>query len=77
MSTVMLGLAYIQQLILSHIDFGPTMLMVEVRAILINLVFYMFLNMLQQNYENQHVSMELERFRNDNLSAQYDLLNSR
>ncbi|MCE7073166.1 histidine kinase [Dyadobacter sp. CY327] len=71
---VMLGLAYIQQLILSHIDFGPAMLMVEVRGILINLVFYMFLNMLQQNYENQHVSMELERFRNDNLSAQYDLL---
>lgn len=71
---VMLGLAYIQQFILSHIDFGPTMLMVEVRGILINLVFYMFLNMLQQNYENQHVSMELERFRNDNLSAQYDLL---
>src|SRR5687768_15626909 len=24
---VMLGLAYVQQLILSHIDFGPTMLM--------------------------------------------------
>jgi len=71
---LMLGLAYIQQLILSHIDFGPTMLMVEVRGILINLVFYMFLNLLQQNYENQHVSMELERFRNDNLSAQYDLL---
>lgn len=71
---IMLGLAYIQQLILSHIDFGPTMLMVEVRGILINLVFYMFLNMLQQNYEAQHVSMELERFRNDNLSAQYDLL---
>lgn len=71
---IMFGLAYIQQLILSHIDFGPAMLMVEVRGILINLVFYMFLNMLQQNYENQHVSMELERFRNDNLSAQYDLL---
>ena len=70
----MLGLAYIQQLILSHIDFGPMMLMVEVRGILINLVFYMFLNLLQQNYENQHVNMELERFRNDNLSAQYDLL---
>jgi two-component system LytT family sensor kinase len=71
---LMLALAYIQQLILSHIDFGPTMLMVEVRGILINLIFYMFLNLLQQNYENQYVNMELERFRNDNLSAQYDLL---
>lgn len=71
---IMLGLAYVQQLILSHIDFGPVMLMVEVRGILINLVFYMFLNLLQQNYENQHVNMELERTRNDNLGAQYELL---
>src|SRR3954470_9443154 len=36
---VMFGLAWIQQLILSHINFGPVMLMVEVRGILINLVF--------------------------------------
>jgi two-component system LytT family sensor kinase len=71
---VMLGLAWIQQLILSHINFGPTMLMVEVRGILINLVFYMFLHLLQQNYENQTVNMELERIKNDNLSAQYELL---
>jgi len=71
---VMLGLAWIQQLILSHINFGPVMLMVEVRGILINLIFYMFLHLLQQNYENQHVSMELELIRNDNLGAQYELL---
>lgn len=71
---VMFGLAWVQQLILSHINFGPTMLMVEVRGILINLVFYMFLNLLQQNYENQHVSMELERIKSDNLAAQYELL---
>ena len=71
---VMLGLAYVQQLILSQIDFGPVMLMVEVRGILINLVFYMFLNLLQQNYENQYVSMELEQIKNDNLGAQYELL---
>lgn len=71
---VMLVLAYIQQLILSHIDFGPTMLMVEVRGILINLVFYMFLHLLQQNHENQQVNMELERIRHDHLGAQYELL---
>jgi two-component system LytT family sensor kinase len=71
---VMFGLAWIQQLILSNINFGPTMLMVEVRGILINLVFYMFLNLLQQNYQNQRVSIELERIRNDNLGAQYELL---
>lgn len=71
---IMLGLAWIQQLILSHINFGTTMLMVEVRGILINLVFYMFLNLLQQNYENQSVNIELERIKNDNLGAQYELL---
>ncbi|WP_076378430.1 sensor histidine kinase [Filimonas lacunae] len=71
---VMLALACIQQLILSHINFGPTMLMVEVRGILINLVFYMFLHLLQQNYENQRVTMELERIKSDNLGAQYELL---
>lgn len=71
---IMFGLAYVQQLILSHIDFGPVMLMVELRGILINLVFYMFLNLLQQNYQNQHVNMELERIRNDNLSAQFESL---
>jgi sensor histidine kinase YesM len=71
---IMLALAWVQQLILSNINFGPTMLMVEVRGILINLVFFMFLNSLQQNYENQHVVMELERIKNDNLSAQYELL---
>lgn len=71
---VMLVLAWVQQLILSHINFGTTMLMVEVRGILINLVFYMFLHLLQQNYENQHVSMELERIRHDSLGAQYEML---
>lgn len=71
---VMLFLAWIQQLILAHINFGPVMLMVEVRGILINLIFYMFLHLLQQNYENQHVSMELEQIKNDNLSAQYEML---
>ncbi|MBO9699926.1 MAG: histidine kinase [Sporocytophaga sp.] len=71
---VMLGLSCIQQLILANINFGPTMLMVEVRGILINLVFFMFLNLLQKNYENQYVNMELERIRNDNLGAQYELL---
>lgn len=71
---VMLCLACIQQQILSHINFGPTMLMVEVRGILINLVFYMFLHLMQQNYENQQVVMELERIKSDNLGAQYELL---
>ncbi|MCF6403044.1 histidine kinase [Chitinophaga filiformis] len=71
---VMLLLAYIQQWLLSHINFGPVMLMVEVRGIMINLGFYMILHLLYQNYQNQQVSIELERSRSDNLGAQYELL---
>lgn len=71
---VMFGLAWLQQLILSHINFGPVMLMIEVRGILINLIFYMFLRSLQQNVEARQVAMELEQIKNDNISAQYELL---
>ncbi|SHL32581.1 sensor histidine kinase [Chryseobacterium polytrichastri] len=71
---VMFGLAWIQQLILSHINFGPTMLMIEVRGILINLVCYMFLTLLQNNYAGQQVQLELEKVKSDNLGAQYELL---
>ncbi|OCA79018.1 histidine kinase [Chryseobacterium contaminans] len=71
---IMFGLAWIQQLILSHINFGPVMLMVEVRGILINLVCYMFLTLLQNNYTGQQVELELEKVKSDNLGAQYELL---
>lgn len=71
---VMLGLAWIQQLILSHINFGPTMLMIEVRGILINLVCYMFLTLLQNNYAGQQIQLELEKVKSDNLGAQFELL---
>lgn len=71
---VMLGLASLQQLILSHINFGPVMLMVEVRGILINLIFYMFLHLVYQNYRNQQVNIALERTTAANLGAQYELL---
>lgn len=71
---VMFVLAWLQQLILAHINFGPVMLMVEVRGILINLVFYMFLNLLQNNYTTQQVALELQQTKSDNLGAQYELL---
>ncbi|TXI98834.1 MAG: histidine kinase [Chryseobacterium cucumeris] len=71
---IMFGLAWIQQLILSHINFGPVMLMIEVRGILINLVCYMFLSLLQNNYTGQQVQLELEKVKSDNLGAQYELL---
>lgn len=71
---VMLFLSWLQQLLLSHLQFGPVMLMVEFRGILVNLTFYMFLHLLYQSYHNQQVSIELERTRTDNLGAQYELL---
>ncbi|MBO9730244.1 MAG: histidine kinase [Chitinophaga sp.] len=71
---VMFLLSYLQQQILTHINFGPVMLMFEVRGILINLTFYMFIHLLYQTYQNQRVSIELERSKMDNLAAQFELL---
>ena len=71
---VMFILACIQQYLLAHLEFGPVMLMVEMRGILINLMFYVFLHLLYQSYQNQRVGIELERTKADNLSAQYELL---
>jgi two-component system LytT family sensor kinase len=71
---VMFLLACVQQFLLSHLDFGPVMLMIEVRGILVNLTFYLFLHLLYQSYQNQKVGIELERTKTDNLGAQYELL---
>ena len=71
---VMFILASLQQYLLSHLDFGPVMLMVEIRGILVNLTFYMFLHLVYQGYQNQQVGVELERTKTDNLGAQYELL---
>ncbi len=71
---VMFLLSYIQQQILTHINFGPVMLMFEVRGVLINLTFYMFIHLLYQTYQSQQVSIELERSQMDNLAAQFELL---
>ncbi len=71
---LMFILACIQQYLLTHLDFGPVMLMIEIRGILVNLTFYMFIHLLFQSYRNQQVGIELERTRSANLSAQYELL---
>jgi len=71
---LMFILACIQQYLLSHLNFGPVMLMFEVRGILISLAFYMFIHLLYQSFLNQQVGIELERARADNLWAQYELL---
>jgi two-component system, LytTR family, sensor kinase len=71
---VMFLLALLQQELISHLDFGPNMLMIEVRGVLVNVTFYMFIHFLYQNYLHQKVSIELERTKVDNLAAQYELL---
>lgn len=71
---VMFVLACLQQWLLSHLDFGPVMLMIEIRGILVNLTFYMFLHLVYQGYQNQQVGVELERTKAVNLGAQYELL---
>jgi sensor histidine kinase YesM len=71
---VMFILACIQQYLLTHLNFGPVMLMFEVRGILVNIMFYMFLHLLYQSYQNQQVGIELERTKADSLGAQYELL---
>lgn len=71
---IMFVLAGLQQFILSHLPFTATMVMVEVRGVLISITFYMFIHLLYQSYHNQQVSLELERSKMDNLGAQYELL---
>jgi len=53
---VMFLLVCLQQLLLPHIHFGASVLILEVRGVLINLTFYMFIHWLYQRYHNQRVS---------------------
>lgn len=71
---VMLALSYLQQLMLPYLEFGPAMLMFEVRGVFINLIFYMFLHLLYQSHHNQQVGVAFERSKSINLDAQYELL---
>jgi two-component system LytT family sensor kinase len=71
---VMLALSYLQQLLLPYLEFGPAMLMFEVRGVFINLIFYMFLQILYQSHYNQQVGVAFERSKSINLGAQYELL---
>ncbi|MBS1664879.1 MAG: histidine kinase [Bacteroidetes bacterium] len=71
---VMTALAFLQQWLLSNIYFGPDVLMMEVRGVMVNLGFYMFVHLLYQSYHNQRVSIELEKAKVDNMGAHYELL---
>jgi len=70
----MFTLTATRQFLLPSANYHPVMLMFIVRCILINLTFYMLLHLLYQTYQNQQVTVELERTKADNLGAQYELL---
>lgn len=71
---LMFLLICVQQYLIPHLDFGSTVLMLEIKGILIYLTFYMFINALYQSFRNQQIGIELERAKTDNLWAQYELL---
>lgn len=71
---MMLALSFLQQFLLPYLDFGTSMLMFEVRGVLINLIFFMFLHLLYQSHYNQQVGVAFERSKSINLGAQYELL---
>ncbi len=68
---VVLVIAHQELFEVSKID-AP--IMFELRGVVINLLLYMFLHLLFQNYQTQHIGLELERTQALNLSAQYELL---
>lgn len=71
---IMLALSFLQQFLLPYLEFGASMLMFEVRGVLINLIFFMFLHLLYQSHYNQQVGVAFERSKSINLGAQYELL---
>ncbi len=77
--SVLLSMAMMVVLVVVHQEIFyavqlDTPIMFEVRAVLINLIVYMFLHLLFQNYKTQQIGIELERTMAVNLGAQYELL---
>lgn len=77
--SVILGIAVMVILVIGHqelfqISKMDAPIMFELRGILINLIVYMFLHLLFQNYQTQQMGIELERTHAVNLGAQYELL---
>ena len=68
---ILLVIAHQELFLVSHMD-AP--IMFELRGVLINLIVYMFLHLLFQNYKTQQIGIELERTKSVNLGAQYELL---
>lgn len=77
--SVVLGILVMIILVIGHqelfqISKMDAPIMFELRGVLINLIVYMFLHLLFQNYQTQQMRIELERTHALNLGAQYELL---
>ena len=77
--SVILGILVMVILVIGHqelfqISKMDAPIMFELRGILINLIVYMFLHLLFQNYQTQQMGVELEKTKAVNLGAQYELL---
>ena len=77
--SVVMGIMVMVILVIAHQELFQVSkmdapIMFELRGILINLIVYMFLHLLFQNYQTQQIAVELERTQAVNLGAQYELL---
>ncbi|OMQ10319.1 sensor histidine kinase [[Flexibacter] sp. ATCC 35103] len=77
--SVIMGILVMVILVIGHqelfqISKMDAPIMFELRGVLINLIVYMFLHLLFQNYQTQQMGVELERTKAINLGAQYELL---
>lgn len=77
--SVVLGILVMIILVIAHQELFQVAqmdapIMFELRGLLINLIVYMFLHLLFQNYQTQQMGVELERTKAVNLGAQYELL---
>ncbi|MBL0737654.1 histidine kinase [Flavobacterium sp. GN10] len=77
--SVVLGILLMVILVIAHQELFQVSkmdapIMFELRGVLINLIVYMFLHLLFQNYQTQQMGVELERTKAVNLGAQYELL---
>lgn len=77
--SVVMGILLMVILVIAHQELFQVSkmdapIMFELRGVLINLIVYMFLHLLFQNYQTQQMGVELERTKAVNLGAQYELL---
>lgn len=77
--SVIMGILMMVLLVVAHQELFQVSkmdapIMFELRGVLINLIVYMFLHLLFQNYRAQQIGLELERTESVNLGAQYELL---